>query len=94
VPKASAVVPGVADVEPIAIMADHINMAKFSSMEDDGFCTISGHLSLMVKDCAAKIETNWRSKDNMDKSKLEHAFIHTRMAVYQFDCLYGYGLDQ
>ncbi len=36
VPKASAVVPGVADAEPISIPADHLNMVKFASRDDGG----------------------------------------------------------
>jgi hypothetical protein len=49
VPKSSAVVPGVvdADAEAIAIVADHKNMAKFTSETDEGFKKISGHLELM-----------------------------------------------
>jgi len=43
-------------------MADHINMVKFSSAEDNGFRKVSGHLQLMVKGCAAKIETNQDNK--------------------------------
>jgi hypothetical protein len=43
VPRASAVVPGAADAEPIVIHADHINMVKFTSKEDNGYRTVSGH---------------------------------------------------
>lgn len=42
VPRASAVVPWVADAEPIVIHADHINMTKFASNEDNGYKTVSG----------------------------------------------------
>ncbi len=34
IPKASAVVPVVADAKPITIPADHLNMVKFASSED------------------------------------------------------------
>ena len=37
VPQASAVVPGAADAETIAINADHINMVKFASKENNGY---------------------------------------------------------
>lgn len=47
VPKSSAVVPGAVDAEAIAIVADHKNMAKFTSETDEGFKKTSGHLELM-----------------------------------------------
>ncbi|KAI1669261.1 Tetratricopeptide repeat-containing domain protein [Pyrenophora tritici-repentis] len=48
VPRASAVVPGAADGEPIAIHADHIHMVKFESKTDPGYRTVSGHLRVMA----------------------------------------------
>ena len=45
----SAVVPGAADAEAIVIHADHINMVKFTSKEDNGYRTVSGHLRIMAQ---------------------------------------------
>jgi hypothetical protein len=49
VPRASAVVPRAADAEAIVIHEDHINMVKFSSKEDNGYKTVSGHLQIMAQ---------------------------------------------
>ncbi|KAF2820887.1 hypothetical protein CC86DRAFT_411722 [Ophiobolus disseminans] len=49
VPKASAVVPGAADGEPIAIHADHIHMVKFGWKSDPGYRTVSGHLRVLAR---------------------------------------------
>ena len=62
VPKSSAVVPGAVDAEPIAIMADHKKMAKFSSNIDDGFRQIAGHLKLMTEEAAEKVSRNWEQE--------------------------------
>jgi hypothetical protein len=52
VPRASAVVPGAADTEPIVIHADHINMVKVASKEDNGYRTVSGHLRIFFREHA------------------------------------------
>ena len=49
-PQASAIVPGAADAESIAIPANHINMVKFASCEDEGFKKISGHVQLLAEE--------------------------------------------
>jgi hypothetical protein len=59
VPRASAVVPGAADAEPIVIHADHINMVKFPSKEDNGYKTVSGHLRIMVQSASEVIFSRW-----------------------------------
>jgi len=60
VPRASAVVPGAADAEPIVIHADHINMVKFASKQDNGYKTVSGHLRLMTWDAGDIIDKRWQ----------------------------------
>ncbi|KAH0541264.1 hypothetical protein FGG08_004269 [Glutinoglossum americanum] len=70
VPKSSAVIPGAVDAEQIAIMADHINMAKYPSAEDSEFRKVSGHLLLMANGCTSKIEMNWRDEGNVEKGLL------------------------
>lgn len=59
----SAVVQGAVDAEPIAIAADHRNMIRFTSENDPGYEKISGHMRLMMKTAAAKIEEKWRIDD-------------------------------
>jgi hypothetical protein len=61
VPKASAVVPGQVDAEPIAIMNNHIDMVKFSSQNDE-FRRVAGHLKLMAEKAPEKVQGNWRTE--------------------------------
>jgi len=64
--KASAVVPGAADAEPIVIHADHINMAKFASKEDSGYRTVSGHLRIMTESAGEAIALRWAEEGRVD----------------------------
>jgi hypothetical protein len=66
VPRASAVVPGAADVEPIVIHADHINMVKFASKGDNGYKTVSGHLRIMVQSAGDVIALRWEEEGRVD----------------------------
>jgi hypothetical protein len=59
IPRASAVVPEAANAEPIVIHADHINMVKFASKEDNGYRTVSGHLQIMARNASEVIDTRW-----------------------------------
>jgi hypothetical protein len=63
VTKSSAVVPGMVNVEAIAINKDHVGLAKFSSSEDDDFQTVCGHLVNMVSIAPQKIAEKWRLND-------------------------------
>ncbi|CAI9635625.1 unnamed protein product [Alternaria burnsii] len=66
VPRASAVVPGAADGEPIAIHADHIHMVKFGSKTDPGYKTVSGHLRLMATRAGDAISQRWDTEGKLD----------------------------
>jgi hypothetical protein len=66
VPRASAVVPGAADAEPIVIHTDHINMVKFASKEDNGYRTISGHLRIMAQSATNVIAVRWEGESRAD----------------------------
>ena len=59
VPRASAVVPGAANAEPIAIHANHIEMVKFASNKDSGYETVSGHIYIMVQRARDVITSRW-----------------------------------
>jgi hypothetical protein len=59
-------VPGVADGEPIAIHADHINMAKFASKLDPGYKTVSGHLRIMAAGAGGAIGRRWDTQGRLD----------------------------
>lgn len=63
VPKASAVVPGALNAEPIAIPADHINMTKYRSEDDGGYQKVSGNLFLMVRESSAKVQKIWQKEE-------------------------------
>ncbi|RGP79315.1 tetratricopeptide-like helical domain [Fusarium longipes] len=69
VPKASAVVPGHVDAEPIAIHADHKNMVKFLSKEDVGYVTVSEHVQIMMSDAEGIISSRWEAESRIDKAR-------------------------
>lgn len=64
-PKASAVVPGAADAESIAIPADHLNMVKFASREDSGYKKVSGHLQLLAEKALDVIGARWDEQNKI-----------------------------
>ena len=59
-------VPGSADAEQIVIHADHINMVKFASKQDNGYKTVSGHLRLMVRDAGKVVDKQWDVETRMN----------------------------
>lgn len=67
VPQESAVVPGAANTETIAIYADHMNMVKFATKEDRGYETVSGHLQLMVKKAINVVPPRWVQDDRVNE---------------------------
>ena len=69
VPKSSAVVPGQADAEPIAIMDNHINMVKFSSPNNNEFKRVAGHLKLMAEEAPTKVQENWSTEGSVEAGK-------------------------
>ena len=58
-PRASAVVPGAVDAEPIVIHTDYINMVKFGSKEDSGYRTVSGHLQVIAEKAGDVVSSRW-----------------------------------
>jgi hypothetical protein len=66
VPRASAVVPGAADGEPIAIHADHTNMVKFESRSNPGYKPVSGHLRVMRARAGDAVGRQWATEGLMD----------------------------
>jgi len=69
VPRASAVVPGQTDAEPIVIHADHTNMAKYIARDDSGYNTISGHLRIMANDAPVEIQRRWEAERRTDEGR-------------------------
>ncbi|KAG7403952.1 Nephrocystin-3 [Fusarium oxysporum f. sp. raphani] len=69
VPRASAVVPGQADAEPIVIHADHKNMVKFLSKQDVGYATVSEHLQIMMVDAEGIIRSRWEAESRADNAR-------------------------
>lgn len=68
-PRASAVVPGQADGEPIAIHADHINMVKFSSKEDPSYVKVSEVLQIMVANAGRNIGSRWETEERVTRGR-------------------------
>ena len=66
-PQASAIVPGAVDAEAIAIPANHRNMVKFASNENEGYRKISGHLRLLAEEAPVAIRQRWREDDSVKK---------------------------
>jgi hypothetical protein len=69
VPKSSAVVPGQVNAEPIAIVNNHIDMAKFSSIKNNDFQRVAGHLKLMVENAPIKVQDNWLAETTVQAGK-------------------------
>lgn len=69
VPRASAVAPGAADGEPIAIHSDHINMVKFESKSASGYRTVSGHLQRMAACAIDAIGGRWDTESKVDAGR-------------------------
>lgn len=67
VPQASAIIPGIADAEPIAIPADHLNMVKCASREDGGYEKVSGHLQLLAEEAPGAIGTRWTEQGRIQE---------------------------
>lgn len=69
VPRESAVVPGAADAEPIVIHADHVNMVKFASEEDNGYKIVSGHLRIMAQSASYVITSRWEEESRVNTGR-------------------------
>lgn len=69
VPHASAIIPGVADAEPIAIPADHLNMVKFTSRENSGYEKVSGHLKLLAQEAPSAVDARWSEQRRMTEGR-------------------------
>ena len=69
VPQASATIPGIADAEPIAIPADHLNMVKFASREDGGYEKVSGHLQVLAQEAPGAIGARWTEQGRIQEGR-------------------------
>jgi hypothetical protein len=83
VPRASAVVPGAADAEPIIMHADHVNMVKFRSRSDEGYKKILDYIQIMTQDAPDKVASKWEKESRVKAGMrfLSHwyYFIHTEL---------------
>lgn len=70
VPPSSAIVRGAPDVESVAINADHNNMVKFDSREDDGYQKVSGHLQLLVEKAPNAVRARWTKEKRIEKGMI------------------------
>ncbi|KAG9250683.1 uncharacterized protein F5Z01DRAFT_640089 [Emericellopsis atlantica] len=69
VPKASAVVPGNADAEPIVIHANHTSMVRYHSRQDVGYMTVSEHLQIMTKVATGNVQQRWQAEARVDDAR-------------------------
>lgn len=58
--------PGTADAEPIAIHADHVNMVRFLSKENNEYRTVSGHLRIMAESACSVIASRWEEEERIN----------------------------
>lgn len=61
-PQASAIIPGIADAEQIAIPANHLDIVKFASRENVGYEKVSGHLQMLVERATDAICARWEEQ--------------------------------
>ena len=66
-PRASAVVPGQANAEPIVIHANHTDMVRYASRNDHSYCTISEELQIMVGEAPEVIRYRWEAENRADE---------------------------
>jgi hypothetical protein len=66
VPRASAVVPGAVNGEPIAIHADHTSMVRFESKSNPGYKTVSDHLRVMAATAGDAVGRQWDTEGRVD----------------------------
>ncbi|KAF8530182.1 hypothetical protein BU17DRAFT_78785 [Hysterangium stoloniferum] len=71
VPKASAVLPGAVNIEPISMHKDHTGMSKFQSVNDDDYKSVLCTVQDMVKNALANVHGRWIKfhQQNEDDSK-------------------------
>ena len=68
-PRSSAVGPGAADAESIAIEADHLNMVKYASREDGGYKKVSGYLRLLAEEAPDAISARWTEENRIKRGE-------------------------
>ena len=68
-PKASAILPGQPDGEPIAIHANHTDMVRFTSVEDPYYVKVSEILCIMAKGAGNHIRSNWETERRIAKGE-------------------------
>jgi hypothetical protein len=58
--QSCAIIPGVQNVQTVALKKDHVGIAKFDHMGDEDFRIVAGHLSLMANAAISKIAERWK----------------------------------
>ncbi|KAK3897210.1 P-loop containing nucleoside triphosphate hydrolase protein [Staphylotrichum tortipilum] len=69
VPRASAVVPGHADAEPIVIHANHTSMVRYPSRQNSGYMTVSENLQIMAMDAKEHVQQRWEREKRVDDGR-------------------------
>jgi hypothetical protein len=79
VSRASAVVPGAADAEPIIMHTDHINMVKFRSRSDEGYKKVSDYIQIMAREAPDKVGSRWEKEGRVKEGT---QFLYIDMSPY------------
>ena len=82
VPQASAVVPGAADAEPVAIPTNHLDMVKFASRDDGGYEKISGYLQVLAEDAPDVIGARWEEQARIRMGKKTISVIQLYLTIW------------
>jgi hypothetical protein len=84
VSRASAVVPGAADAEPIIMHADHVNMVKFRSKSDEGYQKVLDYIQIMTWNAPDKVRSQWE-KEGRVKAGTQYIDVTLRKQNYCSD---------
>lgn len=68
-PRASAVVPGQSDAEPFVIHANHINMVKYTSRQDEGYIVVSEHLQILANEALGEVQQRWEAERRINEGR-------------------------
>ncbi|CAI4212535.1 unnamed protein product [Parascedosporium putredinis] len=81
VPFASAVVPGQADAEPIAIHTSHTDMVRYDSKSDRNYRKVSGELRIMMMGALEAIQQRWEKEARVNHARYEGGLGKTQLVA-------------
>ena len=75
-PRASAVVPGQPNAEPIVIHSNHTDMVRYGSKKDSNYCTVSDELQIMAGGAPELIRRRWETERKINEGKSMRLISH------------------